>query len=205
MPATAKKRSGGSRATTTRRQNNRSGMDAIALLKKDHQTVRQMLSRLESSSEKRSGDSGALLRQIENELKVHTQIEEEIFYPAFRDAVESEKDEKLYFEALEEHHVVDLVMPEIKSTSRTSDEFAAKAKVLKDIVEHHAEEEESEMFPKARKIMSAAALRELGQRLQERKEQLTGGITGRIETLQPFMRPGRSQRSSDRTTKRRAA
>jgi len=206
MPATSKKRSGGSRARTTRRQNSRSGMDAIALLKKDHQTVRQMLSRLESSSGKRGADSGALLRQIENELKVHTQIEEEIFYPAFRDAVESEKDEKLYYEAIEEHHVVDLVMPEIKSTSRTSDEFAAKAKVLKDIVEHHAEEEESEMFPKARKIMGAAALRELGQRLQERKEQLTAGFTGRIEKmLEPFMRPGRTQRSSTRTTKRRAA
>src|SRR5437764_2896837 len=123
-------------------------MDSIEVLKKDPRTARQMLSRLGSSSRKRGAGSGALRRRIENELKVHTQIEEEIFYPAFRDAVESEKDEKLYYEAIEEHHVVDLVMPEIKSTSRTSDEFAAKAKVLKDIVEHHAEEEESEMFPK---------------------------------------------------------
>jgi hemerythrin-like domain-containing protein len=211
MPATKKKRTGTRRASPTSRssargRNNRSGMDAIALLKRDHQTVRQLLKKLESSAENGRAESAALLRQIENELTVHTQIEEEIFYPAFRDAVDGKKEEKLYYEALEEHHVVDLIMPEIKNTSRNSEEFPAKAKVLKDIVEHHAEEEESEMFPKARKAMGAAALRELGQRLQERKQQLMGGFTGRIERmLQPFTREGRNQRTSVRNHKRRAA
>src|SRR5438552_9584490 len=180
MPATSRKRSSRSR-TSTRRQNNRSGMDAIALLKKDHQTVRQLLKKLVSSAENGRSEAATLFRQIENELKIHTQIEEEIFYPAFRDAVEGKEDEHIYYEALEEHHVVDLVLPEIKSTSRNSDEFPAKAKVLKDLVEHHAEEEESQMFPKARKAMGTAELRELGQRLQARKQQLTGGFTGRIE------------------------
>src|SRR5438132_724671 len=109
MPATSRKRSTGGRKTSRRQTgtHNRSGMDAIALLKKDHQTVRQLLKRLESSAEKSSGDSGEILRQIENEVKIHTQIEEEIFYPAFRDAAESEEDQKLYYEAFEEHHVVD--------------------------------------------------------------------------------------------------
>ena len=205
MTVTSKKRSRGSR-TSTRRQNGRSGMDAIALLKKDHQNVRQLLKRFETSSENHSGDSAGLLREIEKELKVHTQIEEEIFYPAFRDAFESEDDEKLYYEALEEHHVVDLVLPEIKSASKNSEEFAAKVKVLKDIVEHHAEEEETEMFPKARKKMGAAALRELGMRLQERKQQLMGGIGSRIgKILQPFIREGRNHRAAGRTNKRRAA
>ena len=74
-------------------------------------------------------------------------------------------------------------MPQIKSTSRNSDEFPAKAKVLKDLVEHHAEEEESQMFPKARKAMGAAELRELGMRLKERKEELAGGFTGRIQKM----------------------
>ena len=109
--------------------------------------------------------------------------------PAFRDAVEGKQDEHIYYEALEEHHVIDLVMPQIKSTSRNSDEFPAKAKVLKDLVEHHAEEEESQMFPKARKAMGAAELRELGMRLKERKEELAGGFTGRIQKmLQPKRR-----------------
>ena len=204
MPATSTKRSTSGRKTTRRQTgtNHRSGMDAISLLKKDHGTVRQLLKRLESSTENGRGDSGELLRQIENELKIHTQIEEEIFYPAFRDAVESEDDQRLYYEALEEHRVVDLVMPEIKSKRKNSDEFAAKAKVLKDLVEHHAKEEETHMFPKARRAMGAAGLRELGQRLKERKQELMrGGRTsqGTIErVLRPFL-------SNDRNSKRRRA
>ena len=70
--------------------------------------------------------------------------------------------------------MVDLVLPEIKETSEGSEEFSAKAKVLKDLVEHHAEEEEDEMFPRARKAMGTARLQELGEQLQERKMQLMG-------------------------------
>jgi len=169
MPVTSRKRSTGRRSNSKGGQTNRrSGTDAVSLLKQDHQKVRQLLKRLES-------DGGEeLLMQIENELKVHTQIEEEIFYPAFKDSLKSEKDEHIYFEALEEHHVVDLVLPEIKETSEGSEEFSAKAKVLKDLVEHHAEEEEDEMFPRARKAMGTARLQELGEQLQERKMQLMG-------------------------------
>ena len=64
--------------------------------------------------------SEELLSEVENELKVHTQIEEEIFYPAFKDAVESQKDEHLYYEALEEHHVVDLVLPPLLARYRVT-------------------------------------------------------------------------------------
>jgi len=162
MPATARKR--------------RAGKDAIALLKEDHQKVRKLLKRLASNG------TEELLSQVENELKIHTQIEEEIFYPAFKDALRSEKDAHIYFEAIEEHHVVDLVMPEIKNSSEGSDEFEAKAKVLKDLVEHHAEEEETQMFPKARKALGTTELREIGERLKRRKQQLMGGpglISGR--------------------------
>jgi hemerythrin-like domain-containing protein len=200
MPATSKKRSTSGRKTTRRQTgtNNRSGIDAISLLTKDHGTVRQLLKRLESSTENGRGDSGELLRQIENELKIHTQIEEEIFYPAFRDAVESEDDQKLYYEAFEEHHVVDLVLPEIKSSRKNSDEFAAKAKVLKDLVEHHAEQEETQMFPKARRALGATALRDLGQRLKERKQELASGrrtSEGTINrVLRPFLGSGNKKR-----------
>lgn len=161
MPSTSKKRS-------------RTSTDAISLLKQDHKKVRGLLKRFESDP------SEDLLDQIEEQLKVHTQIEEEIFYPAFRDAVEGkEAQERLYYEALEEHHVVDLVLPEIRDTSEASEEFAAKGKVLKDLVEHHADEEEKQMFPQARKAMGAAELRNLGMRLQERKQELMNGGAGR--------------------------
>ncbi|HET7711563.1 MAG TPA: hemerythrin domain-containing protein [Thermoanaerobaculia bacterium] len=146
--------------------------DAIALLKEDHQKVRKLLSQLE----KAEGESRrtSLLGQIEKEVKIHTQIEEEIFYPAFRDAAKKKDDMKLFFEAVEEHHVVDLVMPEAKETSPGGEEFAAKAKVIKDLIEHHAEEEEKEMFPRARKLFDSAELRELGGRMKKRKTQLGG-------------------------------
>ena len=140
--------------------------DALTLLKEDHDNVRELLSKLEESNGR---SRSATLKTIEHELKVHTKIEEDIFYPAFREAAEKEEDSKLYFEALEEHHVVDLVLPEIMETDPGADEFPAKAKVLKDLVEHHAGEEEQQMFPRARRLMEKAQLRELGQQLADAK------------------------------------
>ena|SRR6185436_1262849 len=174
MPATSRIRSNSGRSRSNGRQtNSRSATDAISLLKQDHQKVRQLLKKFESNG------TEELLQQIENELKVHTQIEEEIFYPAFRDSLRSESDEHLYYEALEEHHVVDLVLPEIKDETEGSAEFEAKGKVLKDIVEHHADEEEKQMFPKARKLLGMARLREIGEQLMERKQELTSETEGR--------------------------
>ena len=113
-----------------------------------------------------------LLGQIEQELKVHTQVEEEIFYPAYRDAARKKEDKKLYFEAVEEHHVVDLVLPQM-TDGDTPEQLKAKAKVLKELVEHHADEEEKEMFPRARKALDREELRALGEQMEARKEQLS--------------------------------
>ena len=159
------------------------GKDAIALLKEDHQKVRKLLGELEATSDRGAGKREKLLAEIEHELKVHTRIEEDIFYPAFREAAERKDDTKLYFEALEEHHVVDMVLPEIKSAGPESDQFAAKAKVLKDLVEHHAEEEETEMFPRARKLMDREELVQLGEQLAEAKERLGSGPLGMLRRM----------------------
>jgi hemerythrin-like domain-containing protein len=72
-----------------------------------------------------------------------------------------------------------MVLPEIKDTDTDADEFPAKAKVLKDLVEHHAEEEETEMFPRAKKLMDRAQLMELGQQLADAKASLNGGAKAR--------------------------
>ena len=149
----------------------RTQSDAIALLKKDHEKVRGLLSKLERAAERNTAQAQQLLEQIDREVKIHSQIEEEIFYPAFRDAAQKRDDRELYFEAKEEHHVVDMVMPEV-SEFESEEEFAAKAKVLKDLIEHHADEEEKQMFPKARKLFDRDELRELGARLKERKREL---------------------------------
>jgi len=152
------------------RTKNGQGRDAIALLKADHDKIRGLLGELEETTERATGKREKLLATIEQELKLHTKIEEEIFYPAFRDSAKKKDDKDLYYEAIEEHHVVDLVLPEIKKTAVDSDEFSAKAKVLKDLVEHHAEEEESEMFPRARKLMDHDELWRLGEELAKAKE-----------------------------------
>jgi hemerythrin-like domain-containing protein len=146
--------------------------DAIALLTADHATVRELLGELEKAAMKEGADAESLLETIEAALKVHTTIEEEIFYPAFREAASRKDDTKLYYEAVEEHHVVDMVLPEMDEGEAGSPEFAAKAKVLKDLVEHHAGEEEKEMFPRARKLMDKDELTALGEQMIRRKKEL---------------------------------
>jgi hemerythrin superfamily protein len=150
-------------------------MDAITLLKNDHQKVRQLLSQLteEESADKRQ----TLLDQIAVELEAHTAIEEEIFYPAFRKAGDQHDDEKMYFEAMEEHRAAgDLVLPDLKGTQPDSEKFGGRAKVLKELIEHHAEEEEKEMFPRARKVLGADRLEELGARMEARKQELLSAL-----------------------------
>ena len=144
--------------------------DAIALLKEDHKKVKGLLGDLEKSSMRSCPRAQKLVAQIDKELEIHTAIEEEIFYPAFRDAVRSQDDRKMYYEAKEEHHVVKLVMPEVKEGGMAIEEFAAKCKVLKELVEHHADEEEDEMFPMCEKKLGRDRLHELGERMQQMAE-----------------------------------
>ena len=146
--------------------------DAISLLKEDHKKVRKLLGQLEKAEGEQRRTS--LFQQIEKEVKVHTQIEEEIFYPAYKDAATKKNQLKLYFEAEEEHGVVDMFLPKMERNDPGAENFSAQAKVLKDLIEHHADEEEKEMFPSAKKLMSSAELRDLGARLETRKKALQG-------------------------------
>ena len=148
-------------------------MDAITLLKNDHEEMRGLLGQLEETTTRALKRRRELIADIEAKLKAHTTIEEEIFYPAFKKAGEKSDDDKMYFEALEEHRAAgDLVLPDLVKTDPASDKFSGRAKVLKELVEHHADEEEQEMFPRARKLLSKDELTQLGQRLEARKEQL---------------------------------
>jgi len=117
-----------------------------------------------------------LLHKIQVSLKAHTTIEEEIFYPAFKEA--GKKDEaKMYYEALEEHRAAeDLVLPDLLKTEEGSEVFSGRAKVLKELIEHHAEEEEKEMFKDAKALMSKQQLNELGAKMEQRKQELLGTL-----------------------------
>ena len=146
--------------------------DAISLLKADHKKVKGLLEELEKTTERGAKKRTKLLNQIETELRVHTNIEETIFYPAFLAAVQKKEDRKMYFEALEEHHVVKGVLPDIQATDPSSERFGAKAKVLKELVTHHAKEEEKEMFSEAKKVLDQEQLIELGARMAAKKKEL---------------------------------
>jgi hemerythrin-like domain-containing protein len=148
--------------------------NALTLLKQDHKQVKELLEELESSTDRAAKRRLDLLRQINTELQVHAQIEEQIFYPAYHQAVSKKEDQKLFYEAVEEHKVVKAVLAELQGTEPTAPQFGAKAKVLKEMVLHHAQEEEKEMFKAARAHMSKEELDLLGEKLEARKQQLLG-------------------------------
>jgi hemerythrin-like domain-containing protein len=146
--------------------------DAIGLIKKDHGTVRELLSDLEETTARSAKKRIDLLERLALEVRVHAQIEEEIFYPAFHDAAKTKEDEKLFHEAAEEHAIVHEKLPVLESTDPATELFSARAKVMKDLIEHHAEEEEKEILPRAKELLGRDELVELGQRMQDRKEEL---------------------------------
>lgn len=148
--------------------------NAIELLTLDHLKLRGLLPELANESIS-AAEKKELLATVEKVLKIHSIVEEEIFYPAFKDAAKGKSEAKdMYYEALEEHHVVDMLLPEMKGLSADSDGFKAKAVVLKELVEHHAGEEEREMFLQARDLMDDRQLMDLGTRISERQQELDG-------------------------------
>ena len=141
-------------------------MDALTLLKDDHQKMRKLLTELESTTERGVKTRESLFATIKGELTVHEVIEEEIFYPALKD---HPKAKDIVLEAYEEHHVVDTVMAELEGLPVDDETWGAKARVMKENVEHHMEEEEGEMFQKARQVFDKDELEQLGAKMERRK------------------------------------
>jgi len=165
-------------------------MNAIELLTQDHEKLRGILPKLSDESVS-SDEKQELLAIVEKELKIHSMVEEEIFYPAFKTAAKQDSEAKdMYFEAIEEHHLVDMLLPELKGLDGSTDGFKAKATVLQELIEHHAGEEEKEMFVQARHLMDDRQLSDLGARISERKVQLEeqwdsagGGFLRRVQSI----------------------
>ena len=144
-------------------------MDALTLLKADHDKVKGMLAKLDETTERAEVTRTEGLQALKQELTVHETIEEEILYPAL---TEFAKTREITFEAYEEHHVVDSIMAELEQTPFDDEQWAAKLTVMKENLEHHIEEEEGEMFKQARQVMDESDLVELGERMAARKEEL---------------------------------
>jgi hemerythrin-like domain-containing protein len=156
-------------------------MKATSLLKKQHQEVKGLFRKIDKAEDGSSRQE--LMTQIIEKLTVHSTIEEEIFYPAVR-GLGSQKAEDIILEALEEHHVVKLVLEELPTVDPEDEHFSAKMTVLSELVEHHADEEEDEMFVLATKL-GDAELESLGAQLAARADELSrqvvasGSKTGR--------------------------
>jgi hemerythrin-like domain-containing protein len=142
-------------------------MDAIKLLKADHDKVKGLLNELESTTERGVKTRSELFATIKGELTLHEIVEEEIFYPELK---AHPKAADIVLEGYEEHHVVDLLMGELEALDVSDETWGAKAVVMKENIEHHIEEEEGEMFPQARQVFDTAELEDLGQRMEARKQ-----------------------------------
>jgi len=147
-------------------------MDALSLLKEDHENVKRMLERLDSTTERGVKTREELFTRLQRELEVHEAIEEEIFYPALK---EHPRAKEIVLEAYEEHNVVDTIMSEIRSVPFDDERWGAKLTVMKENLEHHVEEEEGDMFKQARQVFEKAQLEDLGERMEMRKKELLSG------------------------------
>jgi hypothetical protein len=143
-------------------------MDAFELLKKDHKKVSGIFEKLDTTTERGVKTREELFTQLKQELDVHSRIEETVLYPILKLAKETED---ITLEAYEEHNVVKQLLSELDALSKDDETWGAKFTVLKENVEHHVEEEEGEMFKKARKVLSQEQIDELGAQLEAAKQE----------------------------------
>ena len=140
-------------------------IDAVALLKADHKAVDLLFA--EFAATKSAAKKKALVDKICTELSVHAQVEEEIFYPAVKEAL---NDKTLVPEAIVEQATMKDLISQVKGVEPDGETYDAKVMVLCEYVKHHVKEEHTEMFPKAKS--TALDMKELGAQLQARKAEL---------------------------------
>ncbi len=140
-------------------------MDALELLKEDHQKVRELFEQAEETEDQ--NEKTKIFSEIQTELETHARIEETVFYPAMQ---KHEELKDIVLESIEEHRQIKTLLKEIDNLKPDSEKFEPKLMVLMENVEHHAEEEEEgKMFPKVRQVCSQEDLEELGQELEAAK------------------------------------
>ena len=171
-------------------------MDAFQLLKADHRKVAQLFDQLESADGKTKLQ---VFEQIRTELELHTLVEETIFYPALEKPKETHD---LTLEAYEEHDVVKKLLRELSGARKANDEWEAQAKVLRENVEHHVEEEENELFPKAEDVLTQDDIENLGDRIAAEKQRRQGQASkGRSGSKAAKKAAGGSKKSAKGSSK----
>jgi hemerythrin superfamily protein len=144
-------------------------MNAFQLLKEDHQKVSGLFQQIEPTTERAEKTRTELFEQLKQNLDVHARIEEAIFYPSIKKAAETRE---VVLEGFEEHHVIKMLLKELEAIPVDTEQWTAKLKVLQENVEHHVEEEEGEMFQKARDVLTEEQINQLGAQMEEMKKQL---------------------------------
>lgn len=163
--ASTSKKSASTKTTARKTSSAPAGKDAVALLKADHREVEKLFAQFEKARSDKVKKSVA--EKICMELRVHTQIEEEIFYPVSREYL---KDDAIVDEAVVEHASAKDLITEIEQMEPGEDLYDAKVKVLSELIEHHVEEEEKEYFPEAKK--TEMDMKAVGAQMAARKEEL---------------------------------
>ena len=144
---------------------------ATDMLKEDHERVRSLFRDFEAQGERAHQRKKAIVEKVSDELEVHAQIEEKIFYQAFR-SVPDKDGKKIVRESFEEHLIVKRLLTELAAMEPSDEQFDAKVTVLKEVVEHHAKEEEDDLFPAAEGDFGDERLREIGREMAALKQQL---------------------------------
>jgi hemerythrin-like domain-containing protein len=141
-------------------------MNALTLLRDDHREIKRLLAELEPTTERGVKTRAELFERIRRDLTAHEIIEEEIFYPTLK---QHPKARDIVLEGYEEHGVVDTLMSELEGLSYSDETWGPKAKVMAENIEHHIEEEEGDMFVKARQMLDDRELEDLGAAMAQRK------------------------------------
>jgi hemerythrin-like domain-containing protein len=150
-------------------------MNAFTLLKEDHKKVAGILEEIDATTERGVKTREELFAQLKTELDIHAEIEETIFYPALEKHGETRD---ITLEGIEEHRIVKELLAELDSMAKDDEIWTAKMTVLKENVEHHVEEEEGEMFSKARKTLTQEEIEALGTRMEAAKKKQKAAISG---------------------------
>jgi len=163
---------GGSDATDRQADIDTDRQTATEMLKEQHEEVRRLFKEYESSGEGANATRKRLIDRVSRDLELHAQLEERIFYPACR-ILKDEKARKMVGESIEEHLIVKRLIKELASLSGSDETFEPKAVVLKESVEHHADEEESDLFPVAEKELGEERLVELADAMRSLKDRIS--------------------------------
>jgi len=144
--------------------------DIYQALHDDHEKVKANLNRILDTTNRAEKTRNAILDEIKHELDLHKAFEEEVFYPSFRKAKNDKEAKEEVKDAVDEHREAEQVIEALRDMDPTTDAFVEKVQALKQMLEHHVSDEEDQIFPQARKVLSDEQARQMGEDYLERKK-----------------------------------